>query len=284
MGRTIGAAFFLLVQAWAAQAHPGVGIVVKGDGQVFYTDLAHVWRTTAGGAPAIAVRDVHTHEIFLDDDGNLFGEHLWYEGEVVDKWGHRVWQLKADGSIVTVIPPTEGFLRDYSFVRDASGTMYWAERAAATAIMKRKPPGKPEVHARGAFRDVGWMTASREGVVYFIDDADLIRVLRDGRVETVAKNLRETSFTQVHVADRHALMGPWLDGQGNVYVAVWGARLVKKITPAGAVTIFARTSFPWSPTGGAFAPNGDLWLLESTMANQVRARRVTRGELEGRAQ
>lgn len=260
-----------------AHAHPGVGIVVARDGSVFYTDLAQVWRIPPGGRPVVAVPNVHTHELFLDDDGSLFGEHLWYEGEAVDKWGHRVWQRKPDGSIATVIPATEGFLTNYSFVRDAAGTMYWAERGATTVIMKREKNAQPELHARGDFKNVRWMTASRDGVVYLLDDGDLKRVLRDGRVETVSKNLRETNALQSDASEQHALMGLWLDPQGNVYVAVWGARLVKKVTPSGQVTVFARSEAPWSPTGGTFAPNGDLWLLEGTIKNEVRARRVPRG-------
>ena len=38
-----------------------------------------------------------------------------------------------------------------------------------------------------------------------------------------------------------------------------------------------RSAVPWSPTGGTFAPNGDLWLLEATVTNQVRVRRIASG-------
>ena len=73
--------FFGALALWAltAPAHPGVGIVVDGRGNVFYTDLAHGWKRTPGGKRSIFVRNVHTHELFLDVAGNLHGEHLWYE-------------------------------------------------------------------------------------------------------------------------------------------------------------------------------------------------------------
>jgi hypothetical protein len=38
--------------------------------------------------------------------------------------------------------------------------------------------------------------------------------------------------------------------------------------------VVAESTFPWAPTGGAFAPDGALWLLEYSVTNQVRARRV----------
>jgi hypothetical protein len=127
-----------------AEAHPGVGIVMDSRGNVFYTDLSHVWKIAPGGAKSIAVRDVHTHELYIDREGNLYGEHLWYEGDRTKKWGHRVWKLAVDGRLSDVIPAREGFLQNYSFVRDGRGNMYWAERGAQTVLRKRTPAGRSE--------------------------------------------------------------------------------------------------------------------------------------------
>jgi len=92
------------------------------------------------------VADVHTHELCLDAKDNLYGEHLWYEGDATKKWGHRVWRLKPDGTVSDVIPAREGFLKDYSFVRDRAGNMYWADRGKKTVIKKRSPDGKIATH------------------------------------------------------------------------------------------------------------------------------------------
>jgi hypothetical protein len=40
------------------------------------------------------------------------------------------------------------------------------------------------------------------------------------------------------------------------------------------VSVHAGATFLWTPTGGAFAANGDLWLLEASVTNDVRVRRV----------
>ena len=71
---------FILVGmlASAAMAHPAVGIVRDSDGNIFYSDTANVWRIDPHGAKSIAVPNVHTHELWLDSAGNLYGEHLWY--------------------------------------------------------------------------------------------------------------------------------------------------------------------------------------------------------------
>ena len=68
-----------------AQAHPGVGIVQNSRGTVFYTDLKQVWKITPNGEKSVAVPNVHSHELCLDADDNLYGEHLWYEGEATKK-------------------------------------------------------------------------------------------------------------------------------------------------------------------------------------------------------
>src|SRR5258706_5049728 len=90
----------------------------------------------------------------------------------------------------------------------------------------------------------------------------------------VAKDLQERVFTQPQVSQLHLLMGLWTDAARNTYVAVYGARVVKKVSPRGQVQIAARSRFPWSPTGGFIAPNGDLWLLECSYTNAVRVRRL----------
>ncbi len=258
----------------AALAHPAIGIVIDSRGNVFYSDLHHVWRISADGHKSVAVPNVHTHELCLDAADNLYGEHLWYEGEATNRWGHRVWKRSSDGRIVDVIGPTAGFLQNYSFVRDRTGNMYWVERTSSE-IRKRLPDGVVVAIARGHFRDARWMAVTPDGIVYLIDATDLLRVA-GGRITTVARRLSSPHLTRPWVGERHALMGLSFDRSGNVYVADQAAGDVKRLTPDGKMTIVARSSFPWSPTGGVFAPDGDLWLLEYSMTNAVRVRRIAR--------
>ena len=121
---TILASFVLF--SFTGFAHPGVGIVMDSKGNVFYTDLKHIWKIDKQGKLAIAVRYVHSHELYMDENDNLFGEHVWYEGEASNKWGHYLWRLSSAGAFEKLIPPTEGFPESYSFVRDIHGHMYRA--------------------------------------------------------------------------------------------------------------------------------------------------------------
>jgi hypothetical protein len=119
------------------------------------------------------------------------------------------------------------------------------------------------------------MTCTPESTVYLIDGQDLRRVGPDGTVHTVARDLGERKLSQFQAGNR-VLMGLWTDTSQNVFVAVYGARVVKKIDREGKIIVVARSQIPWSPTGGLAAPNGDLWLLEYSMTNAARARHIRR--------
>lgn len=279
----------ILLAAPPALAHPGVGIVMDSRGNVFYTDLKQVWRIAPDGQKSIAVSNVHTHELYVDGEDNLYGEHLWYEGEATDKWGHYVWRLSADGKLTQIIPPREGFrddYRDFSFVRDRAGNMYWAERGARPIVIRRRAPDgtTADFGADAGLNDVRWMTATPDGTVYFIDVVDLVRIAPDGKTRRVARNLKERPWWQRWadtlpglenlLASRHFLMGVWTDGRGNVFVAAAGAGKVLRVGPDGRVEVAAESPLGWSPTGGLVGPNGDLWLLEYRV-NSARVRRIS---------
>ena len=279
MSRRLSVPFFLLLVLLSAargQAHPGVGIVQDRRGNVFFTDLEQVWKITPDGRKSVAVPNVHTHELCLDPQDNLYGEHLWYEGDATKKWGHRVWRRQPDGTLTDVIPAREGFLEDYSFVRDRAGNMYWADRGARTVIKKRSPDGRITTHATASFRDVRWMTAQPDGTLFLIDHGDLRRIAPDGKVTTIVAKLSARKPPPAAVRERHYHMGLWTDGGGNVYVAVAGERLVLKVQADGTTTVAARSSWPWAPSGGLRDRNGNLWLLEYNVINKVRVRRIDR--------
>ena len=265
MGRTV--VFLIAFAAAPLLAHPSVSVVFDSKGNLYYSDLKQVWRVAPDGTRTVAVAAVHTHELAIDAKDNLYGEHLWYEGEKTDKWGHYVWMRSPDGRVSKVIPPREGFLRDYSFVRDAAGNMYWADRDRGS-IVRRAPNGASTIVARD-LHDIRWLTASARGTLFLIDLPDLVRIEPNGRVTRLVKNIAGGLL-----AGRHDVQGLWADGHENVYVAHTDDREVLRVTPAGRVTVVAKSPLPWRPTGGGIAPNGDVWVLEVGLLNAVRVRRL----------
>jgi hypothetical protein len=287
----VASTIVLTLLAVVAHAHPGIGIVEDSRGNVFFTDLKQVWKIAPDGKKSVAVPGVHTHELCIDAENNLYGEHLWYEGDATRKWGHRVWRLKPDGTLSDVIAAREGFLRDYSFVRDRAGNMYWADRGDKTVIKKSTPAGKTVTHATGDFHDVRWMTATADGTLFLIDRGHLKQIMPDGKVTTLAAKLSEHKPAPDRASQRHYQMGLWVDNKGSVYVAVAEERLVLRVQADGAMSVAARSdqvpkgqpdsaAESWSPSGGMFDHNGNLWLLEYSPKNNVRARRINRDGTE----
>lgn len=265
------AIFFIAI---AAQAHPGIGIVKDKKGNIFYTDLKQVWKITPDGKRSIVVRNVHTHELYMDGEDNLFGEHLWYNGEAKDTWGHYVWSLKPDGSVVKIIEPKEGFLENYSFVRDDAGNMYWVERWKVSRIKKKSPDGSVTTFAEGRWGDVNWLYASASGNVYFTNSYNLYKADTAGNVILLANDLDRTTAAQAHTPDNHNLYGIWTDTAENVYVAILGGQAIKKITPEGEVSVVYHSIMPWTPAGGVFDNDGNMWVLENSATNDVRVRKI----------
>jgi hypothetical protein len=265
-----------------ASAHPGTGIVMDRKGSVYYTDLKHVWKLMTDGKKIIVVRNVHTHELYMDPQDNLYGEHLWYEGDATKRWGHRVWRLSSDGKLVDIIPAREGFLDDYDdfhFVHDGTGASYWAARGDVTAIRKRTANGKVTTIASARFQNVRWMTATADRIVYLTDLHDLVRITPDGTVRVVVKNLADRRRSFLLTVDTHAIMGLWVGREGSIYAAVPSDNAVKRMHPDGTVEIVARSPAGWKPSGGLAAPSGDLWILEYSFTNAVRVRRIRAEEI-----
>ena len=119
------------------------------------------------------------------------------------------------------------------------------------------------------------MAAGADGTLYVLDGDSLRKVAPDGTVTTLARGLAEKSSTMLAVQARHYLMGLWADSAGNVHVANYGGRQVKKVGPDGRVTVFLRARFPYSPTGGT-AWRGSVYVLEYMDAlDRPRVRKVS---------
>ena len=258
---------FVLLSVAHAIAHPAVGIVVDRRGNVFYTDLAQVWRIAPNGTRTVAVPNVHTHELSLDAAGTLHGEHLWFDGGT--RWRHYTWKLSASG-VLEKSPTREGFLQDASFVRDPAGNMYWFNPGPPAGFMRRAPGGAvTQLGAGSSYREVRWLAVSAKGEIYFIDGGDLRRMASSGVVETVAFRIRERAEGWVG--------GLFVAPEGEVYVAVWSERVVRRFNPATKhVDVVSRSTAPWAPSGVTIAPNGDLWLVETSDSNAVRVRHIPR--------
>ncbi|HUS19707.1 MAG TPA: hypothetical protein VMZ25_08655 [Terriglobales bacterium] len=273
--------FTFAILTAAAFAHPGIGIVVDRSGNIYYTDLKQVWRMDPRGAKTVVVPDVHTHELYMDKAGNLFGEHVYYSGEQdgSGKYQFRVWKRTPDGRISDVVPRTEGFRKNDSFVRDPAGYSYAAGESNAEPkrkiVRKIDPAGRSTLLASG-FSYIQWMAMGEDQNLYLIDENDLVRVTPAGQVTHMVRNLGDPPADAAAWSRDHKLMGLAADASGNVYVTNFSAARIKKVTREGRVSTFDRSSGKWAPTGVALA-NHKLYILESDGLYAVRVRVVPLG-------
>ena len=262
-------------------AHPGIGIVKDRQGNIFYTDLKQVWKIDPSGSKTIAVKGVHTHELYIDDQDNLYGEHLWYNGEIKNTWGHYAWCLKNNGELVKEIEPTEGFLSNYSFVRDSAGNMYWVERFTISRIMKKNKMGEVTRLIEGKFGFIGWLFSTKNGTLYFTESSKLHKLLPNGQVETVADNIGSRSANFTVMGRNYDSYGIWTDHADNIYLAMMDSKTVVRISNNGKPETIIGSNSLWTICSGLFDNAGNLWVLENSSTNDVRVRKIDHQSLAG---
>ena len=134
--------------------------------------------------------------------------------------------------------------------------------------------------AEGKFKDIRWMYATKGGIIYFTDLTDLYKLDKKGKFTLLAKNLHERTSIFEYGSLKHNIFGIWTDKDENIYTAIMGGQLVKKITQDGKVKHVAYSSGGWKPTGGVFDNEGNLWLLETRFDNSVRIRKIDYKKME----
>src|SRR5918997_3763310 len=91
-----------------AQAHPAWGIAVDPHGQVYFSDLKTIWKIDAHGKLSVfrAEGDWHTHDLNIDQAGNLYGADNSYE-PATRRFFSAVWKMTSARSFSYLLSPTE---------------------------------------------------------------------------------------------------------------------------------------------------------------------------------
>ena len=110
--------------------------------------------------------------------------------------------------------------------------------------------------------------------LYVVDHLTVKRVNASGFVTVVSNELKEDKSLFNRVSDRHYVYGLWTDSDGNVFVALYGAGKVKKISPGDDDTTIYNSKWGWSPCGGLIDKNGIFWIMEFSRFNKTRVRKV----------
>jgi len=242
----------------AAAAHPGSGIVVDHQGQVYFAD-------TGGGV------------LRIDRDGSLklhSGSMFhWLAIDYTSRFATARALSTASGQITAVgTQPTLVLSSDFPVTIGGDGALYYPELAGDVLRIMRVDAAAhrsvratlPHGNGRRALRWLNGLAAGPDGSLYYTDDTSVSKVDASGQVSTVAQGFTIPDCSPIPASDEAST--PYLRGldvapDGTVYVAASGCGAVLKITARGVVTPILRAVSPWSPTAIALA-GGDIYVLE----------------------
>lgn len=264
--------FLLLVCAnpWkCAWAHPAWGIQMNRQGELYFADVQRdrIWLINNRGSLIPVLLGKHSHDLWLDQNDSVFGEHLTYE-PASQQWRSTRWQLSINEQLTEMgAPPVAGL----SLLHDAVGNFFVVEKTdEQLRLLKRAPDGVmtfvaggPRGYADGPgaaarFSLIEAMVLGHDGALYLRDQACIRRVSPSGEVTTLGGN----PLAGLARGQQPRILGLTTDAQNNVLVADTEQHTVRKINPAGRVESLFETGWFWQPTG-VTSVNGDVYILES---------------------
>jgi hypothetical protein len=268
--------------AGQAQAHPAWGLAVDSQGQIYFSDLETIWKIDTQGRLSIfraGVSGRHTHDLNIDEAGNLYGADNSYE-PATQRFFSAIWKMTPARDFSYLLAPSDNPPTGTSIWKDRDGNMYHVTNypARELLVLKRSPSGQITVldgsgnaarsYRQGVPYSVGGMAFSREGELYFTHGASVSKVSSRGAVTALARNLvlEGASDNKTAKGAPTQLFGIALDAQGNAFVADYGNRRVLKITPGGQTTTLLRAEESWSPTGVAVRDK-EFYILEIGQAS-----------------
>jgi sugar lactone lactonase YvrE len=270
---------FGVASAEFVSAHPSWGIVVDRNNQIYFSDLETVWKIDTQGKLTIfraGVSGRHTHDLNLDEDGNLYGVDNGYE-PATQRFSAALWKMTPAGEFSYVVAPTYDPPKGLTIWKDRAGNSFYISQSENAQhdifVLKRTPQGNVTTIAGNrpagdAYRQVALYSAGgtaldSDGTLYFTDNANVRRVTTDGQMTMLASNLALENPAESAMPESRVtrLFGIAVDGQGNAFVADYGNRRVLKITSGGVVSTVTTAEKPWTPTGVTLK-DGNLYLLE----------------------
>lgn len=212
--------------------------------------------------------------VAVDAGGNVY---------VADGENNMIRKISPAGVVSTLAGTTTGgsgdgigaaaqFNRPSGVAVDASGNVYVGDygnhmirkitpEGAVTTLAGSTTPGFVDgTGANARFNGVANLDVNAGGNVYALDILNnaIRKITPEGVVTTLAGSTRGSADGQGTAASFNNFNGIRLDSGGNVYIADSGNNMIRKITPAGAVTTLAGSTTPGFADGTGAAARFDL--------------------------
>jgi len=258
----------------AAHGHPGSGIVVDGDGQVYFCHTAFcIWKIDAEGRLA-RHKGPGNHWLALDTEGGFVGQR-WprYREQMrpgVIRYGDA--QIRPVGESPTLLCATS-----FPITVGPDGHLYYPEAGTdeRVHIKQLESGGQPadfttlplaiEIAPDGKPGKALWihgLAAGPDGTLYYTEKEAVRRIDRKRTVSLVAENIQVPGC--VHREDHRG--GPILRGldvtaDGTIYAAAMACQAVLRVSQTGAIDVVLRSEESWTPTGVA-VKGREVYVLE----------------------
>jgi sugar lactone lactonase YvrE len=269
-----------LLLAWAAlgltardaMGHPGSGIVVDADGQVFFQDTAGraIWKIDPQGRLSKYSDRMGGHWMALDADGS-FARATIPHFERITPDGVKPALVVADGGSPIAVNRDGNlyYLRGHSRTEPTAPGGPLIGRVSPEGKLTVLAPTLKETVER--LQGITGLAAGPDGCLYAACPSAVLKVGPDGTAATLVHPVAVVDCDEDFPDGNRdfplpALRGLAVDPQGTVYAAATGCHRVVRITRDGAVAVVLKAERPWSPTGVA-EHGGDLYVLEYTNAN-----------------
>ncbi len=265
-----------------ALAHPGIGLVYDGKKTIYFTDLVHVWKLDiTTGEPEIFLENIHTHELYLDPQGHLYGEHYWYV-ESEGKFKNYIWKADEKGILTKIIEDRYDENNDFSFVRNNRFESFEIRKTADNYEIIKSDSVTETVLHQAKLKHPTWKYLTKKEELLFIDYPSLY-LANSSDMVLLESDISSSRFPFSLQSENHSIYGVWTDQNENIYVALYGGRQVIKIDKEGYMNRILTSSFLWSPVNGVFDKNEDLWLMECRIGGEIRVRKIEQSELNKKA-
>jgi hypothetical protein len=238
-------------------AHPGSGVFVGEQGQIYFTDTGEgVWMSDTNGALSLLSKSA-LHWMTYSKNGHFANAPKKFE---------HFERVTAIGS-----KPVLLICSEFACAFGKDGNLYYADTRQGTRIIRRTTQGTESVLAAGRGQGTGFGTvtgvaAGPDNSVYIVDidqetgDHAVLKIAMNGKVSTFSSGFLEPYGREMS-GRADCCRGLAVDTHGNAFVAGTDRRCVVKITPQGRTSRALQASSPWHPTGVTVFRD-ELYVLE----------------------
>jgi len=266
------AALFCLLN-WTVLAHPGSGIIVDSEGNVFASDINRgLLKFAPDGKMSVVLREAG-HWLTLDAE-KKFARMDFQQSEHWPRWfKHR----NPAGSELAMISDGGSPL-----VIHRDGNLYYVcndEKMipGGLQIGRLSPDGKlalvaPDLKAHAdELGGIKGLASGPDDSLYAVTPGALLQVKLDGTFKIVKQPIIAPDCDRYLPPNTTSAYQPFLTGvtvspRGDIYLAATGCRCVLKLDRRERVSTVLKAESPWSPTGVALHGD-DLYVAEWTNAH-----------------